>query len=110
MSYEIRILEVHAMRAEFASLCDRWALKEPEARAILETDPVPGGEAAMRLLLELDYVMRGLVGSEEVASWLRDPDPSGLSPLTFLTQGHDERRAMLAASRLRYRQIVGTEP
>lgn len=100
-------LEHEAMIARVADLVRRWSLTAEEASRLFPDHDGQERERACRILLELDYVMRGLLSSEELADWLRDAGPGGISPLIFLASGASERSAMLAAARLRYRQIVG---
>lgn len=100
-------LELAAARAQFNSLSGRWGLG-PRCEASLVGDPeTRDGEEAMRLLVELDRVMRALLGEDGVRDWLHCGGPHGLSPLGFLMLGRDERRAMLAAARIRHRQVLG---
>lgn len=103
-------LELAAMRVQFDELCVRWQIDASCVRQLLEDDRwADQGERAMRILLELDRVMRSLLGEDGVLTWLYDREPHSLSPLQFLVQGHDERRAMLAAARVRHRQIIGAD-
>lgn len=105
-----RIMEYRAVERRFAELTRRWGLTVDELRTLL----APGIDAVerehcMRLILELDWIMAHVIERDEFRDWLRDPGPQGFSPLAFLSVGRTERSAMLAAARMRYREITGFE-
>lgn len=104
---DARDVELDAMRANFRSLSRRWGLGPSETRALIGDERSRAGEEAQRTLLEVDRAMRALFGEDGVRCWLKEDGPGGLSPLDFLQLGENERRAMLAAARLRHRQIIG---
>ena len=104
---EIREMELAAMETELAHLMQRWQLSREEASLLFSRDSPHEQERTQRTLLELDRIMRNLFGEEGVRSWVHEPGPATLSPLDFLALGPAERSAMLAAARLRHRQVLG---
>lgn len=109
MSDDAALMELRAMEADFGALSRRWGLRDRDVVALLGRGDARETEESMRVLLELDRVMRALFGEDGVAAWLREEGPRVLSPMGFLALGQDERRAMLHAARLRHLQVLGYE-
>lgn len=107
MDGDTRSMELMATQAQFKALCARWSLKPFEEVRLLGDRQIGEVEDGMRLLIELDRVMRALFGEDGVRGWLHDEGPKGLTPLEFLSLGPDEWRSMLCAARLRHRQTLG---
>lgn len=106
--------ELLAITDIFRSLASRWGLSVDEVDILLGLDiegcSFTGGgrlsvavETRMRLLCELDgYLCRALKG-RDIGGWLRCAELE-LDPLTFLSLGTEEIRAMLTAARCRVAQ------
>jgi hypothetical protein len=110
MMRDPRILEHEAMRLSFAALERRWCLTPDERTALLgpAADEVDH-ERCMRVVLQFDSIMSQVIGPDTFSWWLRSPGPKATSPLEFLSIGATERSAMLAAARMRYREVTGLE-
>ena len=106
-------IEVRAFADRFRALVREWGLDTYELALLLgqpETWEMPPSfaslpvnvETRMRLLLQLDDLLRvGLCGME-VADWLRSGfDGTEIPPLVFLSLGIEETRAMRDAARMR---------
>lgn len=89
------------------SISERWALRVAEVEHLLKASPSTRRVSGLRILIEIDRVMSALLGDDEVASWVSDRGPTGLSPLDFLALGEEQQHAMLIAAHLRHRQILG---
>ena len=101
-----RELEHDALQRQFDCLARRWSLTDTEVAALLGEDDENGHERASRVLLEIDCLMRDLIGEETMLEWLRDDHGTGLGPLRFMSLGRDELSAMLSAARLRHSEVI----
>lgn len=112
-------LEETAMLDSFASVAERWLLSGEEVGWLLASMDEAAdfdfrraraqSETAMRLIIELDSLLRMRMTAEEITEWLRHEDVEGPDPLTFMAQGLTYLRALVQAARLR-RDLLEPRP
>lgn len=107
-------IELAAVTDVFRGVASRWRLSALEVTVLLGLDSEGGfwsegmrlnaaAETRLRLLCELDRLLVGALGDMEIADWLRSEQVGG-DPLTFLSLGLENIRAMVAAARCRVRE------
>ena len=95
-------LELEATTRRFEEVCSQWRLT-PDETSIL-VDPAMLRQPVLierrkRLLIELDELLRCILGSERVSGWLRTEVGGGPDPLTLLVVDDAYLPAMLGAAR-----------
>lgn len=108
-------IELAAVARHFEELAERWRLDAIEVEVLLGLDEEGRGwdggrmlsvvaETRLRLLCELDHHLASALGEHEIADWLRTADLK-MDPLTFLSLGVDEIRAMIVAAKHRSHRL-----
>lgn len=112
---DAREMELDAVTNRFCWVAREWALSDLEMGVLLGLDlegrnwgdgrPLAKeAETRLRLVCELDRCLRVALAGQEIARWLRSADLE-TDPLTFMSLGTDQLRAMLAAARCRIAQM-----
>ena len=103
-------IEVRAVMDRFAALVEDWDLDAAEVAGLLalgESGQLPAApplpaetEHRMRLLVELDRDLRAALSPGALRDWLHtDRSHDGVTPVSFLSGGLVNIRAMRAAAR-----------
>lgn len=102
-------LEFSAMLDRFGVVARRWRLSDEEQVFVLGIDCLPTFgtcpwhdaevETTMRLLIQLDMELAAWMSEDEIAIWVHAEPPSGPDPLTFMSLGVPQVRALLRAVR-----------
>lgn len=113
---DVREIELEAVVSRFRWVAHEWNLSDLEVGILLGLDlegrvwgdglPLAKeAETRLRLICELDGCLRVALAGQEIAQWLRSTDLES-DPLTFMSLGIDQIRAMLSAARCRIAQEV----
>lgn len=108
---DARDVEMAAVTSLFRSVASDWRLSSLEIEVLLGLDlegrtwgdghPLAEqAETRLRLVCELDRHLRVALDGRTIAEWLRS-DGLETDPLTFMSLGVEQIRAMLAAARCR---------
>ena len=105
--------ELRLVRARFRKVAAAWRLEPVEMAGLLGMPDLPqgcdpsevslseDGETRMRLVIEAARELDALFEAEDLLDWLRDDEDDEITPLTFMSRGPVEIRAMRAAAAAR---------